>query len=145
MRPWRQRSQRRSKRVKRQPRPHPKLPVPVELEEGTTSLVSLDDEHKNNPFRQGFPNFQNRLAPIGGYSPKVGRIGGDDHVDGDASNKEAELKIPESSYTRPSLKNIFPMLDTAATKPQTTSPLTAPPVTTPPVTTPPVTTPPKKL
>ncbi len=118
LKPWRQRSQRRPKRVRRQPKPHPHLPVP-QIPEATTTSLTTFDEYSNNPFRQGFPNFQNRLAPIGGRpSPLAGRRN-DDFVDGDANTEENEIKIPESSYaTRPLLNNIFPMFDNASKAPE---------------------------
>ena len=127
MKPWQRKKQ--AKRVRRPHKPHPPLPATAIKETGTSSLTSFD-EYQNNPFRQGFPNFQNRLAPIGGSphlggkSPLLGgglggaqsRPAGNDLIDGGVvEGKGANFQLPEGSQPiRPSLKNVFPMFDSVA-------------------------------
>lgn len=108
MRPWRLRSQQRQGHC-----PHAS-PGRAGLPQEPRSLVDFDGYHPNQPLQQEFPNFRNRLAPVGGRPQSGGRRNVDlknDFVDGNSENEEIELKIPESPPypSRPPLSNIFPM------------------------------------
>ena len=134
MRPWRLRSQRRGGRA-RKTRRNPAL---GRAPEGDASLTSFEGYNHNlfnpppapPPTRPGFPNFNQRLAPLGGHPESGGRKPRDliDGVAGTKNSGGSSPKIPENSRpTRPALSNVFQLNDTkespkvTSTKTSTTS------------------------
>lgn len=103
MRPWRLRPHRRFRRSRRHPAAAEGTP------QGPTSLTSFESG-ENHLQQQVFPNFGNRLSPLGGRPQSKGKAG-DDYIDG-AIEVVGEITLPENQGpSRPPLSNIFPMLD----------------------------------